>query len=529
MNRVNKFKFIDRMCPNVLKEIKNFKKNVTEVPLFINGKEVYNQQSYTYEEQFCPYQKDKVVSRYTYASSSHIQSAIDGYQNSKKILDNITNNQLYDMFYKMVDLVEGKYKDKLLASTIVGQGKNLYQAEIDAISELADFLRFNVDYKMNLNSEKLIQTMDETNKQSWVPLKGFVASISPFNFTAIGGNLATAPILMGNPVIWKPSDYSMLSNYILLQIMLEANVPPEVINFVPSNPKLFMDHIKSSKDLGGLVFTGHSNTFDTILKDIYSNINHYNSYPRVVGETGGNNYHFVFPEYENISWLVEACIRGAFEYSGQKCSATNRIYIPESLYRQFMSLMTDKLDTLRIDNPEKDSIFTSAVIHKQSYDTLTNVIKENKKKVIYGGKHNDEVGYYISPTIFKIDNMYDPILNHEYFGPIVCLCVYPDDSLKESLSACASTGKYNLTGSIFTNKIEQMRLAEKYLLNSVGNLYINDKSTGSVVGQQPFGGFGKSGTNDKAGSKYFLTRLGNNRIIKINNVNSINIIDDINF
>ena len=325
---------------------------------------------------------------------------------------------------------------------------------------------------------------------------------------------------MGNPVIWKPSDYSILSNYVFLQIMLEANVPPEVINFTPANPNLFMRHIKSSPDLGGLVFTGHSDTFDSVLKDVYSNIETYNSYPRVIGETGGNNYHFIFPEYSNMDWLVDSCLRGAFEYSGQKCSATSRIYMPESLYGNFISEISKKLNDMIVDSPELDNVFTSAIIHKNSYEKLTKVIDDNHDKIVYGGNYDDSIGYYIYPTIFKTTDLNDSIMENEYFGPLVSVCVYPDDKLETALMYCSTTGKYNLTGSIFTNKIEQMKLAERYLLNSVGNLYINDKSTGSVVGQQPFGGFGKSGTNDKAGSQYFLTRLGNNRVIKINKVNS---------
>ena len=520
MNRVNQFNFIDKVCPQVIKEINKFRKNISNVPLFINGREIYDKQAYIREEQLCPYDHKTTVSTYTSASASHIKDAITGYQKGRDILNKMSSNQLYTIFDKMADLVEGKYKNQLLAATMLGQGKNIYQAEIDAISELVDFLRFNINYKMKLNSHKLIQTIHETNKQSWIPLKGFVAAISPFNFTAIGGNLASAPILMGNPVIWKPSDNAILSNYVFLQIMLEANLPPEVINFVPSNPNLFMNHIRESPDLGGLVFTGHSDTFDQVLKSVYSNVDIYKTYPRIVGETGGNNFHFVFPDYSNMSWLVDCCIRGSFEYSGQKCSATNRIYVPESLYPDFIRLMTQQLDELKVGSPEQDDIFTSAVIHQKSFNNLTDVIENNKEKVIYGGTYDDSVGYFINPTIFKVDDLTDTFLHNENFGPLVSVCVYPDFKVEDALQACATTGPYHLTGSVFSNQIEQMKLAEKHLFNNVGNLYLNDKSTGSVVGQQPFGGFGKSGTNDKAGSQYFLTRLANNRVVKMNNANS---------
>ena len=281
-----------------------------------------------------------------------------------------------------------------------------------------------------------------------------------------------------------------------------------------------MNHIRESPDLGGLVFTGHSDTFDQVLKSVYSNVDIYKTYPRIVGETGGNNFHFVFPDYSNMSWLVDCCIRGSFEYSGQKCSATNRIYVPESMYPDFIKLMTQQLDELKVGSPEQDDIFTSAVIHQKSFNNLTTVIENNKEKVIYGGTYDDSVGYFINPTIFKVDDLTDPFLHNENFGPLVSVCVYPDFKVEDALQACATTGPYHLTGSVFSNQIEQMKLAEKHLFNNVGNLYLNDKSTGSVVGQQPFGGFGKSGTNDKVGSQYFLTRLFNNRVVKMNNANS---------
>jgi len=511
VNQAISYSYIDKI-PNKLKEeITNISNNQIEVPLVIGGKKIFKNN----KTQLCPYNKDLIISNYSYASKNELNDAIDASKIGKEIWKKFNINDKNEIFTQAAKLVTTDYYNKLMASTMVGQGKTVYQAEIDAIAELADFLNFNVKYLNELHDDKLINTENVENSSSWRSLNGFIASITPFNFTAIGGNLASAPLLMGNSVIWKPSDYAILSNYYFYELLVEAGMPKEVIQFVPSEPNEFMDVITNSSDFGGLAFTGSSHVFDNVLKKVYSNIDKYNSYPRIVGETGGNNYHFVFPNMEkNLDWIVECTIRGAFEYSGQKCSATSRLYIPESLFDDFMIKFKKQMKNLRFAKATEDYIFSSAVISKTSYDTCLNHIMYNKRNIIYGGKTDNRSGNFIYPTLIKLDDLYDEKWKKEIFGPILTVHVYKEKNLEETVKACSTVTGYNLTGAVFNNNKNYDFLIKKYIKNSVGNMYINDKSTGSVVGQQPFGGFGKSGTNDKAGSKYFLTRFGNNVVTK---------------
>ncbi len=529
-NQKINFSFIDKIPKEVKKEIKKIKNEVNKIPLVIDGEEIYNTERK--KVQRIPYQHNHVISEYCLSNKYNINKAIEASIRSKKTWDNISTEKKYEIFLKAADLISGKYYNKLLAATIVGQGKNIYQAEIDAICELADFLRFNVKYHSELSNEHPLDSNEVINKSKWIGLNGFVASITPFNFTAIGGNLATAPLLMNNPVIWKPSDYSILSNYYIYQIMVEAGMPENMIQFIPSEPNLFLEECLNSNVFSGLAFTGSSNIFNSILKKSYQNIDKYKSYPRIVGETGGNNYHFVFPDCEDndmLELIVKSTIRGAFEYSGQKCSATSRLYIPRKLYNDFKYLFRKEMSKLKIGSPEKDYNFTSSVIHVNSFDKCRNWINENYDNLIYGGNCDDTKGFYIEPTVIKFEEVDNPRLKKEIFGPILSLVVYDENELDNALSSCVNHTKYKLTGSIFTQSQKYMPLINKYVKSSVGNLYINDKSTGSVVGQQPFGGFGKSGTNDKAGSKYFLTRFGNNVITKYNmNFTSKELFNEIN-
>lgn len=510
------FSFIDKIPKKTKQEINNIKKNIAEIPLVINGKEIFNTEE---KVQLCPYNHQQLVSRYSIANYSHINEAIESSIKSQKDWNEISIDKKYDIFTKAADLICNKYYHKLLASTIVGQGKNIYQAEIDAICELADFINFNVKYHQELSEEQPLSSDNIINKSKWTGLNGFVASITPFNFTAIGGHLATAPLLMDTPVIWKPSDYSILSNYYIYQIMVEAGMPENMIQFIPSEPNIFLDNCLKSKDFAGLAFTGSSKVYSSILGNVYNNSDMYNSFPRVVGETGGNNYHFVFPDCENngmIEFIVDSTIKGTYEFAGQKCSATSRLYLPESMYEEFMSIFKNKMSKLKFGSPEEDDNFVSAVIHSDSFDKCSNWINSNHDKVIYGGNCDNTTGYYIEPTIIKYDDMNDNNFKEEIFGPVLSLHVYSDNKLEETLKSCVNLTDYKLTGSVFTQDENYLNLINKYASKSVGNLYINDKSTGSVVGNQPFGGFGKSGTNDKAGSKYFLTRFGNNVITKYN-------------
>ena len=337
------YSYVDKFPIGVKNEINNFRKKPMHSPKVIGGVKRYD---IMVQQQHCPYDHS-IVCDYSYANGRDLNEAVIATERGKRIWDNIGEQERCDIFLKAADLVCGEYRDKILAATVYGQGKNIYQAEIDAICELADFLRFNVQYYGELNRDGLISQKGERNESRWGGLGGFVASISPFNFTAIGGNLMTAPLLMGNPVIWKPSDYSILSNYLFYEVMCEAGMPPEAVQFIPANPGEFMDVIVRQKNMSGLVFTGSSAVFDSILRNVYKNVGLYDSYPRVIGETGGNNYHFIFPEMkEDMDMVVDKTIRGAFEYAGQKCSATSRVYVPRSMYKEFMDKMVGKLEKM---------------------------------------------------------------------------------------------------------------------------------------------------------------------------------------
>jgi 1-pyrroline-5-carboxylate dehydrogenase len=504
-------KYVDKIPKSVKEEMNLIINSIKPIPLVIGGKKIYKNK----KEQTCPYDYFKVIAEYSYADKSDIKLAIDSTKKGKEMWNKIDDREKINIFKTAANLVTTKYRDKLLASTMLGQGKNIYQAEIDTIGELADFLNFNVKYYNDIHSDKLINTEGIKNSYKWRSLDGFVASITPFNFTAIGGNLATTPLLMGNTVIWKPSEYSILSNYIFYELMIEAGMPSEVLQFIPSDPNVFMDEITKSEDLGGIAFTGSSQVFDNILKKVYSNVDNYKSYPRIIGETGGNNYHFVMPCIaDKLDWVVESTINGAFEYSGQKCSATSRLYLPENLYDDFVKILKRKMKINRIANVDEDYIFSSAVIHEDSFRKCFQFITKNSKNIVHGGNSDSRRGYFINPTVIKIDDLNDDELKEEIFGPILMLHTYKEENLEKTMKSCVNITKYNLTGSVFYQDKNYQDLIDKYLINSVGNFYINDKSTGSIVGQQPFGGFGKSGTNDKAGSKYFLTRFGNQVVTK---------------
>lgn len=514
LNEPITFNYIDKIPNIVKKQIDNFRNNVLSIPLVINGEASHYSMDNVYKNQIIPYDHKNICASYPLAGNYELKKAIDSSSRGKKIWNDIPLQKRIDIFWKAGDLVANQYRDRLLAATMLGQGKTIYQAEIDSVCELADFFRFNAMFRQQLEDEQPISGNNEINISTWCGLDGFVGAITPFNFTAIGGNLATAPLLMGNSTIWKPSDGSVLSNYLIYEIMLEAGMPPEVIQFIPSDPSIFIDNMIESKKMGGTVFTGSSSVFSNIIKKIYSRMDEYTFYPRVIGETGGMNYHFIFPDVENLEWVVESTIRGAFEYSGQKCSATSRIYLPNNIYHDFRRILENKMSVLKIGSPEDDYIFTSSVINSRSYNECKTHIEKNYDTIIYGGECYDSTGYYVNPTIIYENNLKSRIWEKEVFGPILVIHPYNLDNLDETVIHCTKTANnYRLTGAVFTEGNYENYI-NKYFMGSVGNMYINDKSTGSVVGNQPFGGFGISGTNDKAGSKYFLTRFGNNMIIK---------------
>jgi 1-pyrroline-5-carboxylate dehydrogenase len=412
-----------------------------------------------------------------------------------------------------------------MAATMLGQGKNAWQAEIDSAAELVDFLRFNVQFAEELYAQQPAHNSPGVwNRVEYRPLEGFVYAVTPFNFTAIAGNLPGAPALMGNVVVWKPSDSAIASNWLLYNILLEAGLPKNVIQFVPGNPEEVTKVVLAHKKLAALHYTGSTAVFRKLYGSIATGVaeGRYQGYPRIVGETGGKNFHLIHSSADIDNAAVQT-VRGAFEYQGQKCSATSRAYVPKSVWPQFKERLVAETSKLSIGPPTDHKNFVGPVIHAASFNKLADVIdaaKEDKElELLIGGEHDSSKGYYIHPTIYQTTNPQHHLLSSELFGPILTVYVYDDTTspVKAFESACElvdSTSEYGLTGSIFASDRAAIRYAEDALRNSAGNFYINCKSTGAVVGQQPFGGARASGTNDKAGSMNILTRFVSARSIK---------------
>lgn len=412
-----------------------------------------------------------------------------------------------------------------MAATMLGQGKNAWQAEIDSAAESVDFLRFNVQFAEELMAQQPAHNSPGVwNRVEYRPLEGFVYAVTPFNFTAIAANLVGAPALMGNVVVWKPSDSAIASNWLLYNILLEAGLPKNVIQFVPGNPEEVTKVVLAHKQLAALHYTGSTGVFRKLYGSIASGVaeGRYKGYPRIVGETGGKNFHLIHPSADIENAAIQT-VRGAFEYQGQKCSATSRAYVPKSVWPQFKERLVAETSALAIGSPTDHKNFIGPVIHAGSFKKLSAVIDaakdDSELELLVGGKHDNSTGYYIHPTIYTTTNPNHQLLSAELFGPILTIHVYDDTSAPEEAfeSACKlvdSTSEYGLTGSIFATDRTAVRYAEDALRNSAGNFYINCKSTGAVVGQQPFGGARASGTNDKAGSPNILTRFVSMRSIK---------------
>lgn len=428
---------------------------------------------------------------------------------------------IYDrqaIFMKAADLIANKYRYLILAATMVGQGKNTWQAEIDAVAESADFLRFNTKFSSEVYSVQPPENAPGTwNHLEFRPLEGFVYAISPFNFTSIGLNLVAAPALMGNTVLWKPSNYSVLSSYIMYKILEEAGLPDGVIQFVPGDPVTVSKYIFESPDFAALHFTGSTKVFKNLWKTIGNNVDIYKSYPRIIGETGGKNFHLIHRS-ANVTNSVKQTIRGAFEYQGQKCSACSRVYVPSSLWPQFRDELSHNLSSLKMGDITNPEVFVGPVISQDAFDRVKGFIEHAKASsdcnIICGGNFDSSVGYYIEPTFVETKNIDDRLLNEEIFGPVLTAYVYPDNGFEDIIETIDSSTAYGLTGSIFAQDREAIVYASNKLVNVTGNFYINDKCTGAIVGQQPFGGARASGTNDKAGSANLLYRFVSPRSVK---------------
>ncbi|RYP46990.1 hypothetical protein DL768_006913 [Monosporascus sp. mg162] len=495
-----------------------------DIPIVVGGKELHTEKK---GRQHNPADHASAVATYSLASESDVQSAIDAALAAKPAWEAMPFADRAAIFLKAADLISNKYRYEIMAATMLGQGKNAWQAEIDAAAELCDFFRFNVAYAEELYAQQpSFHSAGVWNRAEYRPLEGFVYAVSPFNFTAIGGNLAGAPALLGNVVVWKPSDSAVLSNWVVYKILREAGLPEGVIQFVPGDAVEVTRAALAHKQFAALHYTGSTAVFRKLYGEIGAGVagGRYAGYPRVVGETGGKNFHLVHRSADLDNAAVQT-VRGAFEFQGQKCSATSRLYAPRSVWPQLKEKLIAETRALKVGPPTDPANFVGPVIHAASFEKLRRVIDESSKdpevELLTGGKYDDSKGFYVHPTIFETRNPAHPILNTEFFGPILGVHVYDDmaggDPEKAFADVCKvvdGTSEYGLTGAVFAADRAAVRFAEEALRDAAGNFYINCKSTGAVVGQQPFGGARASGTNDKAGSVNLLGRFVSVRSIK---------------
>ena len=484
-----------------------------DIPLYIGSEKILTNER---KNILPPHDHKNVVGTYSVANKKHVENAIENNLKVKESWSNMHWSERCDIFLKAADLVSKEYRAKITVGTMIGQSKNIFQAEIDAACEFADFLRFNVSYLTEIYNEQPIDGPGKTNILEYRPLEGFIYSVTPFNFTAIGGNLCASAALMGNVVLWKPSDNQMYTAKIIMDIFEEAGLPPGVINLVSGDPILISEIALSHPEFSGLHFTGSTTVFKELWKKIGNNISIYRDYPRIVGETGGKDFIFCHPSAK-IDSAATAIIRGGFEYQGQKCSAASRIYIPKSISEELISKVVEETKKIKMGSPIDFNNFMTAVIHKDAFKRISNYIKyaqESKDcNIIHGGNCDGSVGYFVEPTIIITKNAKFKTMQEEIFGPVITIFIYDDSEWKEMLNTVDSTSEYALTGAFISEDKNSIDYATKKLVYSAGNFYINDKCSGAVVGQQPFGGSRASGTDDKAGSKLNLLRWVSPRLI----------------
>jgi len=499
---------------SLISTYKKMWKEQVEIPMIIDGKEVKSDDKVAISS---PQDHQHNLGFYYKGTMQHVEDAINTALAAKEKWNNLGWEQRASIFLKAADLVAGPYRDTLNAATMIGQSKNVHQAEIDAACEFIDFLRYNVEFMTEIYSEQPVSDAGIWNRSEYRPLEGFCFAVTPFNFTAIAGNLPTCMAMMGNVVVWKPSDKQVLSAKIIMDILTEAGLPAGVINMIFTDGKETAEKVLAHPDFAGLHFTGSTTVFQDMWKKIGNNIHQYKTYPRIVGETGGKDFVMVHPS-ANVEAVATGLVRGAFEYQGQKCSAASRAYIPKSLWNDVKAVMESQLKTIKMGSPEDPSNFINAVIDKNSFDKCKGYIeraeKSSEANIIFGGKCDDSKGWFVEPTVIETTNPKYESVCEEIFGPILSVYVYEDKYWKETLKLVDETSPYSLTGSIFAQDRYAIDEAYKALENAAGNFYINDKPTGAVVGQQPFGGARASGTNDKAGSKMNLLRWVSVRSIK---------------
>ena len=498
----------------VLETYKQMYKQKIEVPLYIGNQEIKTGNTASMHP---PHDHKHDLGVYHLASKKEIDQAIESALEAKEKWSNLSWEHRASIFLKAAELIAGPYRYKINAATMIGQSKNIYQAEIDSACELVDFLRFNVQYMTEIYQVQPESNSDTWNRLEYRGLEGFVYAISPFNFTAIAGNLPASPALMGNVVVWKPSAAQVYSAQVIMEVFKEAGVPDGVINMVMGDAKMITDTVLDHKDFAGVHFTGSTEVFKGIWEQIGKNIHNYRSYPRIVGETGGKDFIFAHPT-ANPQEVATGISRGAFEFQGQKCSAASRAYIPASMWEEVKELVIKDVKSFKMGSPEDMGNFITAVIHENSFDKLARYIDQAKEdkdaEIIVGGNYDKSKGYFIEPTVIKTSNPTYSTMCTELFGPVITIYVYEDQQWKDILPLIDNSTEYALTGAIFSKDRYSIEYATKALENAAGNFYINDKPTGAVVGQQPFGGARGSGTNDKAGSVLNLYRWISPRTIK---------------
>ena len=485
-----------------------------EIPMRIGGKDV---STGSFGEVRPPHDHGRLLGRFHQAGSNEVEAAIDSACAAQPAWAALPWEQRAAVFLKAADLLAGPWRDVLNASTMAGQSKNCHQAEIDAACEMIDFLKFNARFAQEIYAEQPNSGEGCWNRLEHRALEGFVFAVAPFNFTSIAGNLPMAPALMGNSVVWKPASTSIYSAHFMMKLFEAAGLPDGVINLVIGSGAKVGGQVMQHPQLSGVHFTGSTGVFQGMWRTVGENIANYRNYPRIVGETGGKDFIFAHPSADPVA-LVTACVRGAYEYQGQKCSAASRAYIPQSLWNEIKGELCAQIGSLKMGVPEEFSNFVNAVIDQKAFNSIKGYIDtartESGCEIIAGGGCDDSKGYFIEPTLIEASNPKATTMCEEIFGPVLTVHPYPDGAFEETLELCDSTSPYALTGAIFSQDRYAVELATRRLSHAAGNFYVNDKPTGAVVGQQPFGGSRASGTNDKAGSKLNLQRWVTPRTIK---------------
>jgi 1-pyrroline-5-carboxylate dehydrogenase len=498
----------------IKKALAEARATVLDIPMYIGAEEVRTENKKTLSP---PHDHKHILAHYHEGDKSHVEQAINAALAAKELWANLSWENRASIFLKAADLLAGPYRSKINAATMLGQSKNAFQAEIDSACELIDFIRFNVHFMSEIYSEQPISSPGVWNRLEYRPLEGFVFALTPFNFTAIAGNLPTSAAMMGNTIVWKPANTQVYAANVIMQVLKEAGLPDGVINLIYANGPDVGEVIFNHRDFAGIHFTGSTGVFQNIWKTIGNNIHKFRTYPRIVGETGGKDFIMVHKS-ANAKEVSTAMARGAFEYQGQKCSAASRCYIPSNLWEDVKKYLIEDLKSFKMGPTEDLGNFINAVIDEKAFDSIAGYIEKAKQnpmnEIIAGGKYDKSKGYFVEPTVIVTKDASSITMCEEIFGPVLTVYVYHSENFEQTLELVDSTSPYALTGSIISKDRYAVELATKKLVNAAGNFYINDKPTGAVVGQQPFGGARGSGTNDKAGAKANLMRWVSMRTIK---------------